>query len=288
MQAMTYVRWGSAKFARGRARFGGENKYNAAAEPSAEDWAFAVTGGDKAKKTTQVPIDITLPAFPKNFSSSQVGAMLKRCNILVNAKFALYFRPAGQNSVVEKYPLYEGYLKPEAGNALWAYLQDSSLRRDAEEFDRLLSFEKRDMAELMGKHMKSTRTAAAARASGDQAAGAAADAPAMGEAVPNPPDDFDEEDFFGLAGGDHDGEGAGEAAPIKRIKTEPGVWKDLKLKPGHNGCIDLSFPSPPQKKKKHDKSLEEELEKIIEEEAQRGGASASSGGAAADGVLVAA
>lgn len=300
MQAMTYVRWGAAKFVRGQARFGGENEYNAAAEPSLEAWAFAVTGGDSARKTTQFLIDMMVPAFPKNFSSSQIGAMLKRCNILINTKFALYFRPAGQNSVVEKYPLYEGYLKQEAGAALWAYLQDSSVHRDAEEFDRLLSFEKREMAQLMAKHMKSTRTAAAARASDDQAAGAAANAPAVEEHVPDAPDDFDDMEFFGLDGGEHEGEGAGEvpeaaapaaprtpeAAPTKRIKIEPGVWGNLKLQPGHNGFIDLSSPSPPQKKKR-DVSLEKELEQIMEEEAQRVGLSAASSGAAADGVLVA-
>eukprot|EP00959_Pyramimonas_sp_CCMP1952_P357251 7480648-Pyramimonas_sp.AAC.1 len=66
------------------------------------------------------------------------------------------------------------------------------------------------MAELMAKHMESARNAAAARASDDQAAGAAADAPAMEEPPLNPPEDFDELDFFGPVGEDHGGEGAGE------------------------------------------------------------------------------
>eukprot|EP00959_Pyramimonas_sp_CCMP1952_P191367 4001480-Pyramimonas_sp.AAC.1 len=68
----------------------------------------------------------------------------------------------------------------------------------------------------MAKHMKSARTAAAARASDDQGAGAAADAPAVEEHPLNPPSDFDEEDFFG-----HGGAGeAPEAAPAAPRRPE--------------------------------------------------------------------
>ncbi|CAK0810862.1 unnamed protein product [Prorocentrum cordatum] len=276
MQAMTYVRWGAAKFVRGQARFGGENEYNASAEPSLEDWAFAVTGSDNAKKTTQFLIDMILPAFPKHFSSSQIGAMLKRCNILLNTKTALYFRPAGQGSAVEKHPLYEGHLKPDAGKVLWAYLQDSSVRRDAEEFGRLLPFEKKDIAKLMAKHMKSARAAAAALEYAAEKGDADAEAAAGAPAVPSPPDDFDGHDFFGDAP-----EAAPvvprtpEAAPTKRIKLEPGVWKNLKIQPG--ACIDLSTPSP----KKRAMTLERQLEQILDEEGQRGAASSASSGAQA-------
>eukprot|EP00959_Pyramimonas_sp_CCMP1952_P213293 4462809-Pyramimonas_sp.AAC.1 len=70
------------------------------------------------------------PAFRENPSSSNIGAMLRRCNILFNAKNAVCFHPAGQDDAVEKFPLYAGYLKPEAGAALWAYLHDTSARRD--------------------------------------------------------------------------------------------------------------------------------------------------------------
>ncbi|CAK0874169.1 unnamed protein product [Prorocentrum cordatum] len=276
MQAMTYVRWGAPKFVRGQARFGGENEYNASAEPSLEDWVFAVTSSDNAKKTTQFLIDMILPAFPKHFSSSQIGAMLKRCNTLLNTKTALYFRPAGQGSAVEKYPLYEGHLKPDAGRVLWAHLQDSSVRRDAEEFGRLPSFEKKDMAELMAKHMKSARAAAAALEYAAEKGDADAEAAAGAPAVPSPPDDFDEHGFFG---------GAPEAAPVvprtpeaaptTRIKLEPGVWKNLKIQP--SACIDLSTPSP----KKRDMTLERQLEQILDEEGQRGAASSAGSGAQA-------
>eukprot|EP00959_Pyramimonas_sp_CCMP1952_P197700 4134763-Pyramimonas_sp.AAC.1 len=132
------------------------------------------------------------------------------------------------------------------------------------------------MAELMAKHMKSARAAAAALEYAAEKGDADAEAAAGAPAVPSPPDDFDEHDFFGDAP-----EAAPvvprtpEAAPTKRIKLEPGVWKNLKIQPG--ACIDLSTPSP----KKRDMTPERQLEQILDEEGQRGAASSASSGAQA-------
>ena len=54
-EAMTYVRWGAAKFVHGQARFGGENEYDASAAPTATQWALASTGPDAARRGDRHP-----------------------------------------------------------------------------------------------------------------------------------------------------------------------------------------------------------------------------------------
>jgi hypothetical protein len=151
-EAMTYVRWGAAKFIRGQARFGGDNAYDASAEPTHDQWfaavGFASSDEEKAMVTTQFLMDMLVPAFPKGMSPSNVGAMLKRCSILLNTKNHVYLRLAGLNSIVEKHVLLPGYLEADSGAILHKW-QKTGVQRDPEEYDRLLAFEKRTMADLL-------------------------------------------------------------------------------------------------------------------------------------------
>ncbi|CAK0821640.1 unnamed protein product [Prorocentrum cordatum] len=209
-ESMTYVRWGTAKFVRGQARFGGGNEYNASAEPSAEEWAFASTSPDAAKRTTAFFLEMIRPAFPKGMSESNLGAMLERCNVGLNTKVSFFYRPAGKDSAVEKLPLMASYIKPEAGNILMQYLKHKKCR-DKEEHDRLLAFEKRDMLQLMAESRAAAvagdsgggAAAAAAASSGPASAAAprAADTASAEEAAPAGRPYEDEEDVFGFGGG---------------------------------------------------------------------------------------
>ncbi|CAK0850219.1 unnamed protein product [Prorocentrum cordatum] len=122
-EAMTRARWGAAKFVRGQARFGGGNECHSSAAPTAEQWAFAATAPDAAKRTTGILVDMIRPAFPQGVSESNVGAMLKRCD----------------DSVVEKLPPMNSYITAEAGKILMRPLKRRK-RRDQEEYDRLLAF----------------------------------------------------------------------------------------------------------------------------------------------------
>ncbi|CAK0890447.1 unnamed protein product [Prorocentrum cordatum] len=228
-EAMTYVRWGAAKFVRGQARrlakFGGDNEYNASAEPNGEEWGLAATSPDAAKRTTAILVDMIRPAFPKGMSESNLGAMLKRCNVALNTQHSFFFRPAGKDSVVEKLPLMSSYITAEAGKILMRFLRRKK-RRDQEEYDRLLAFEKKEVLQLMAE---SRAAAGAGDGGGDGADGAAAasSAPAGAAApreagvaggVETAPNDggmsdrggggadaravsADEEDVFGFGGG---------------------------------------------------------------------------------------
>ncbi|CAK0843767.1 unnamed protein product [Prorocentrum cordatum] len=218
-EAMTYARWGAAKFARGRARFGGDNQCNSNAAPTAEQWAFAATAPDAAKRTTGILVDMIRPAFPKGMSESNVGAMLKRRNVALNTREDFLFRPAGK-----------------AGNILMRFLEHKK-RRDQEEYDRPLAFEKKEVLKLMA----ASRAAAGAGGGGedgaDGAATAASGAPAGAaapreagaaggaETAPNDggtsdrgggadawADPADEEDVFGFGG---DMRGPGLSPPKK-------------------------------------------------------------------------
>ena len=115
---MTYVRWGATKFVRGQARFGGDNEYDAAAEPSDTDWALALHSSDPKAETTKLLLNMIKPAFPANFSPSNVGAMMKRCNVALNTPKSVFFRPAGVSEAVQKLPLLDGYIVSSAGIAL--------------------------------------------------------------------------------------------------------------------------------------------------------------------------
>ncbi|CAK0851918.1 unnamed protein product, partial [Prorocentrum cordatum] len=153
VESNVYVRWGAAKFKRNQARFGGDNEYDAESEPSQTDWHFASRSPEKEKRTTAYLVEMIKPAFPKNLSFSNVGAMLKRSNICLNTKYNLYVRPCGTFALVEKLPLLDGYTTPEAGKRLQNCLRNN-VRRDQEEFDNLLAFEKRDMLKLMADAKK--------------------------------------------------------------------------------------------------------------------------------------
>lgn len=152
MEAMTYVRWGATKFVRGQPRFGGENEYDDEAEPDADEWrakkAFCSDAAERARVTTGLLLDMITKAFPKNISKSNIGAMLKRCAIILNTKTAIYYRPAGIGTEVEKLPLTDGYLNEDAGALLQEFLKNGT-QRDAEEYNRVLTFEKRILAEVM-------------------------------------------------------------------------------------------------------------------------------------------
>ena len=108
------------------------------------------TSPDAAKLTTAFLVDMIRPAFPKGMSESNVGAMLKRCNVALNTKEEFFFRPAGKDSVVEKLPLMSSYITAEAGQTLMRFLKHKK-RRDQEEYDRLLAFEKKEMLQLMAE-----------------------------------------------------------------------------------------------------------------------------------------
>ena len=200
-------------------RFGGDNEYNSSAVPSVEQWGLAATSPDAAKRTTGILVDMIRPAFPKGMSESNVGAMLKRCNVALNTKEDFFFRPAGKDSVVEKLPLMSSYITAEAGQTLMRFLKHKK-RRDQEEYDRLLAFEKKEVLQLMAE----SRAAAGAGDGGgdgaDGAAAAASSAPAEAgaaggvETAPNDggapdrgggadawADPADEEDVFGFGGG---------------------------------------------------------------------------------------
>jgi len=154
-EAMTYVRWGAAKFVRGQARFGGDNAYNADAEPTDEEWAKAtmfVSGdADKSTKTTQLLLDMLVPTFPHNISRANLGAMLKRCSIIVNTKAWLYVRLAGTSNEVKRIGLMSSYIKKESGDILQQFLKHG-VQRDEEEYESLLTFEKRALVNVMRMH----------------------------------------------------------------------------------------------------------------------------------------
>ncbi|CAK0830442.1 unnamed protein product [Prorocentrum cordatum] len=243
-EAMTYVRWGAAKFVRGQARFGGDNEYDASAAPTATQRALASTGADAAQKTTAILTDMLKPTFPKNFSPSNVGAMLKRCTVFLNTPTDMFFRLAGTESRVEKLPLMDGYLKPEAGKMLRSYLA-RGVMRDEEEFDRVMAYEKKMVMEIMAKRgVEYGVPAEAAGPVGEPAAGAAAP----------PPPSSEEEDPFGL-GGSMIGEqaeapAAAPVVPTAPIKREPSNVFSRNLRQNGPVEIDLCSPSPLKKKVK--------------------------------------
>ncbi|CAK0834369.1 unnamed protein product [Prorocentrum cordatum] len=223
-EAVTCARWGAAKFARGeagrQAKFGGDDEYNASADPNGEEWGLAATSSDAAKRTAAILADMIRPAFPKGLSESNLGAMLQRCNVALNTRHSFFFRPAGKDSVVEKLPPMSSYIAAEAGKISMRPLQRKK-PRDQEGRDGPLAFEKKDALKLMAE----ARDAAGARGDGGDGAAAAAaagGAPA-GAAAPwragqsgglgaAPEDDdlfgrrggadvADEEDVFGFGGG---------------------------------------------------------------------------------------
>ena len=84
-------------------------------------------------------------ALPPRLSESNVGAMLKRCTVMVNTKKNLYVRLAGMESEVVRHPLLPSYLEPRAGAILTKFLKKNALR-DQEDYDAALAFEKRMIA----------------------------------------------------------------------------------------------------------------------------------------------
>ncbi|CAK0894550.1 unnamed protein product, partial [Prorocentrum cordatum] len=266
VESNVYVRWGAAKFKRNQARFGGDNEYDAAAEPTPTDWAFAATARDKETRTTSYLVEMAKPAFPKNLSPSNIGAMLKRCNILLNTTQNVYFRPAGTLAFVEKLPLKDGYITPEAGTCLQNFLRNN-VRRNQEDFDNLLAFEKRDMLKLM-REAKAQYNQGGAEPAEEPAAEPAAVSP-QPAAPPNPDGEelglgstFQEgEDVFGHGGGmDAAPEAMPATPPTKPVKAEPGVWR-RKLSSG-GGLINLCSPSPKKARVDAKKSREQEKAKL--------------------------
>ena len=151
MEAMAYARWGAAKFVRGQARFGGDNAYDEEAEPSNSTWVdgtFGVPDKERRFNSNKFLLDMVRPAFPRNLSRPNVGAMLKRCTIMLNTTKFLYVRMAGLESETKRYPLHPGYLEPGRGKILYDFLKEGK-RREPEECDRLLGFEARTVARLL-------------------------------------------------------------------------------------------------------------------------------------------
>ncbi len=136
------MRWGAAKFVKGQARFAGDNSYDPEGEPNEADWfkATSVSDAKKSKATTRFLIDMAKPAFPRNLSDANVGAILKRCTIMLNTKENLYFRLAGVDSVTQRHPLLKGgYLDEGKGKILYDF-KESDVLRDPGEAERLLGF----------------------------------------------------------------------------------------------------------------------------------------------------
>ena len=131
---------------------GADNEYNATGEPTNEDWVKATTcrtPEQRMKDTTGFLLDMARPAFPSGISTSNIGALLKRCSICLNTENFVYFRPAGKNCEVVRYSLVKSYITDEAGTILYNFLEHG-IKRDEEEYNRLLTFEKRIMNELLG------------------------------------------------------------------------------------------------------------------------------------------
>jgi len=172
----------------GQARFGGDNSYDASAEPSYTDWLAQTTVADAEKKvvTTRILVDMIRPAFPKNMSNANIGAMLKRCTVCLNTENIFYVRLAGLDSVVERHPLLGGYLEESKGKILDAW-RKTSAQRDPEDYAQTLAFETRIVAELL----PSVATAAEGPAAAEPAEAAEA---------------FDDVDPFGFGAQGLDGE----------------------------------------------------------------------------------
>ncbi|CAK0859634.1 unnamed protein product [Prorocentrum cordatum] len=238
-------------------RFGGDNEYNASAEPNSEEWGFAATSSDAAKRTTAILVDMIRAAFPKGMSESNLGALLERCSVALNTQHTFFFRPAGKDSIVEKLPLMSSYITAEAGKILMRHLKHKK-RRDQEEHDRPLAFEKKDMLKLMAD----ARDAAGAHGDGGDGAAAAAAAGGAPAGAAAPRDD----DLFGRRGG---ADVAGEEDAF-----------------GFGGGVDATEPTPPKgltaaRNARVEQLIKSETNKGMIVPWQAGAASGSSGGASA-------
>ena len=101
----------------------------------------------------------------------------------------MYVRPAGVNKEAERHALETSYLEADKGTILQKWKRDSSAKRDPEEFDRLLGFEARIVAELL------PQTGGEAAAPAVAAPAGAAEAP--GNAGPEEAlEDEEEDDVF--------------------------------------------------------------------------------------------
>ena len=101
-----------------------------------------------ARVSTQMLIRMMKGSFPPNMSKSNIGAMLKRCTIFLNTQNHLYFRLAGTKSAVERHVLLDTYLLPGKGAILYNFKKFQT-RRDQDEVQRLMTFEKRLVNDLL-------------------------------------------------------------------------------------------------------------------------------------------
>lgn len=149
-QAMTRERWGGNKFIRGQARLGADNSYDEQAEPTDADWRDAC-GLPLAKAAAMKEaffLDMLKPAFPHGISKANIGAILKRCSIVLNTKNYVYVRLCGIESTVERMPLAGPYITKFAGKSLHKWVR-SNIPRNPEEFDSLLHQESALMDQWM-------------------------------------------------------------------------------------------------------------------------------------------
>ncbi|CAK0859329.1 unnamed protein product, partial [Prorocentrum cordatum] len=209
------------------------------AAPTATQWALASTGADAAQKTTAVLTDVLMPASPNNFAPSNVGAMLKHSAMFLNAPTDVFFRLAGVEGGVERLPLTDGHLKPEAGNAPRSYLA-RGVMRDQEEFDWVMACEKKMVMEIMAR--RGVEYGVPAEAAGP------AGGPAASAAAPLPPSSA-VRTGGGLSsfGGSMSGERvevplAAPAAPTAQIKRGPSKIFSRNLR--QSGPVELDLCSP--------------------------------------------
>ena len=96
-EAMSYERWGAAKWVRNQLRIGLDNKWDTAIEE------LVMTRNPEAPLMTYEEfMDMIKPALPKNISQADAAAVVKRTSVVVNGKKRVWVKLAKETRVMCK------------------------------------------------------------------------------------------------------------------------------------------------------------------------------------------